>query len=278
MKKKIVYVGFLLLLFIVAMLSYEIYEYKEKKKIEKAEQEAIIEEEKRFERLKDDCFFVDKDGSEITFDETELKVQTLYFEMEYGKKYSTEDLKTAYFEKNDLFYEYMRDFSYWLYAPDEVEYALNRICRIEFGDEFKMISPELQDIAEDIYRKEQQLVTDYYGDSRIMLYKLTRDQQMELYNLFKDPSYVLDDKLMETTEPFTGHTKQTEKNLTVTKIEGNTITLEEDYYGGTTVTYIGTFQKTIDFEVGDVVNVEFYFYKYELHKYYDVQFEEIEKE
>ena len=93
-----------------------------------------------------------------------------------------------------------------------------------------------------------------------MLYKLTSEQQLEFYNLYVDPSYVLDDAMMETDEPFSGW-KKMEEHLVVTGIDGDNITLEKETSEGT-VLYIGTYTKSIDFAVGDQVYVEFYFYAF----------------
>lgn len=282
MKKDIIIAGIVSILFIVGLISYNTYV-----RLEDQKEQAIAEEE-RIKYWEDRFFFVEKNDDEITFDEAEFKIQLLYFEVTYNKTYSLEELEKAYVDKNDLFYEYMYNFFDWKFAPKEMTYALNNICKQEFGEEYRefiKVSSTQQDLAEDIFREEQKLVVDYYGDSRIMLYKLTSEQQLEFYNLYVDPSYVLDDAMMETDEPFSGW-KKMEEHLVVTGIDGDNITLEKETSEGT-VLYIGTYTKSIDFAVDDQVYVEFYFYAFGAddkgfnrfqYKYYNIQFEMIEKE
>ncbi|SHH94909.1 hypothetical protein SAMN02745229_01295 [Butyrivibrio fibrisolvens DSM 3071] len=233
----------------------------------------------------DDLFCVAEYSGEVVFNEYELKVYALYTNLKYGKDYTLEDLETAYFERNDLFYDYMNCFYKWDYVPDELFRALDYIAGDRWRDRFRYVTSEEQDEAIDIYIAEQKLVTDYYGDSRIKLYKLTYEQQMEFYKLYNDSSYVLDDKLMETNEPFSGKIQQIEKHLVIKKIEGDTITLFQKENDGTKIKYVGTCKNANEFEVGDVVWVEFYFCSFDGGggfgydcKYYNVQFEKIEKE
>lgn len=68
-----------------------------------------------------------------------------------------------------------------------------------------------------------------------------------------------------------------ERYLVITKIEGNTFTLENEA-NGDVITYVGTYNGSNNFEVGDTVYVEFYFYSFASDKYYDIQFEKMEKE
>lgn len=233
----------------------------------------------------DNLFCVTEYSGEVVFNEYELKVYALYTNLKYGKDYTLEDLESAYFERNDLFYDYMNCFYKWDYVPEELFRALDYIAGDKWGDYFRYVTSEEQDEAIEIYIAEQKLVTDYYGDSRIKLYKLTYEQQMEFYKLYNDSSYVLDEKLMETNEPFGGKTKQIEEHLVIKKIEGDTITLFQKENDGTKIKYVGTYKNANEFEVGDVVCVEFYFCSFDGGggfgyncMYYNVQFEKIEKE
>ena len=90
---------------------------------------------------------------------------------------------------------------------------------------------------------------------------------MEFYKLSKDSSYVLDDKLMETNQPFDGRQKY-EEHLVIKKIDGDTFTLEQKK-DDWTIKYVGTYQKANDFVVGDKVYVEFYFFSYGNRTYYN---------
>ena len=238
--------------------------------------------EEEIKRKADDYFFVLTYSDELEFNELELEIQAFYFEIECGKQYSVEELKKAYIERNDLFYDYINNFSKVHFAPRELEYALSDISLKEWNLHFSSLPQDERDIAKQIYIEEQKLVTDYYGDSRIKLYKLTSEQQLEFYKLYKDPFYDLDDKLMETNQPFGGRRKY-EVHATISKIEDNVYTLKEEKDTGTVI-YIGTYQKEDGFEVGDNVYVEFYFYASDgggigyHYKYYDVQFEVMKKE
>ncbi len=233
----------------------------------------------------EDNFYVEKYEDEVVFSEYELKAQALYFNLKYGKDYTLDELENAYFERNDLFYDYMDTFSKGEFVPKEMIWSLDYITGDKWGDCFKYVTPEEQDEAIEIYIAEQKLVINYYGDSRINLYKLTYEQQMEFYKLYNDSSYVLDDKLMETNEPCSGKIQQIEKHLVIKKIEGDTITLFQKENDGTKIKYVGTCKNANEFEVGDVVWVEFYFCSFDGGggfgydcKYYNVQFENIEKE
>ena len=90
------------------------------------------------------------------------------------------------------------------YAPRELEYSLSNISLEEWNLFFSSLTQEEKDIVKHIYREEQNLVTDYYGDSRVKLYNLTEAQRLEFHNLYKNPNYVLDDELMETNQPLVG--------------------------------------------------------------------------
>jgi hypothetical protein len=264
-KKTIKKVVALIIVIIIGTLFYLTYCGIEKKK-----------EQERINQSADYFFYVIKSNDDISFYEYKLKAQALYLKIECEKDYSIEDLKNAYYEKNELFYDYLNDCGKKLCFPEELISSLDYICEFECDRLFMRVNPEEQDEAIKIFLEEQRLVTDYYGDSRVKLYKLTYEQQMEFYKLYKDSSYVLDDKLMETDEPFGGLQKY-EEHLVVTKIDGDTITLEQKKENGK-IKYVGTYQNAIDFEVGDKVYVEFYFFAYGDRTYYNIQFEKMEKE
>lgn len=261
-----------LIVLIITAISYKAYAIY----ADHVEQEQINLDAKSYffvELLKDDYVY---------FDERKLQIQLAYIYIETEKEYTVEELKDSYFEKDDLFYDYMDTALKCGFFPKGFENSIDYIAKEEWGRLFVDLSQERQEHVGKIYREEQKLVTDYYGDDRIKLCKLTYEQQMEFYKLSKDSSYVLDDKLMETNEPFGGSQKY-EEHLVITKIDGDTITLEQKKYDWT-IRYVGTYQKENDFEVGDKVYVEFYFFSSEGsgfgydYKYYNIQFEKMEKE
>ncbi|MCR5773209.1 MAG: hypothetical protein K6G87_18460 [Butyrivibrio sp.] len=232
----------------------------------------------------DSYFYVlTSDNDKVEFDEDSLIIQTLYIKIESGKDYSVEELKKAYVDRNNLFNDYMDCCVEFGSVPTIFKNSVDGICLREWGEFFCNISSEQQDEAVKIYLKEQMLVSDYYGDERIKLYKLTYLQQMEFYELYKDASYVFDDEFMETDEPFCGKEKYVKKHLVITKIEGDTITLTPKE-GWFKTRYIGKYKNANEFEVDDIVCVEYYFFTYEdsffgyVYKYYNIQFEKIEKE
>jgi len=210
---------FISIIFTIMVVSLGILFYKEY---------SSYKNEEEIKRKADDYFFVltyYKD--ELVFDELELEIQAFYFEIECGKQYSVEELKKAYIERNDLFYDYINNFSKVHFAPRELEYSLSDISLKEWNLHFSSLSQDERNIAKQIYIEEQKLVTDYYGDSRIKLYNLTETQRLEFYTLYKNPTYVFDDELMETNQPFGGRLKY-EVHATITKIEGDTYTLKEE--------------------------------------------------
>lgn len=235
-----------------------------------------LKREEYYNEWADKYFFIKYTDDEKSFKEDELKVQAFYFNMEYGKSYTLEDLENAYYERNALFYDYMDTYFEERYYPEELFDSLDIIVWEEYRTVFSHLTSEEQDRVMEIYLEEQKLVTDYYGDSRIKLCKLEYMQQKEFYKMYNDASYVLDDKKMETDEPFDGRTKY-EEHLVITKIEGDTFTLENEQHGDV-ITYIGTYNGSNNFEVGDLVFVEFYFYSYSHDTYFDIQFEKMEKE
>ena len=190
MKKIIINTIITILIVSLGFLFYKAYNYCKK--------------EVKINRWADDYFFVLTYKDELAFDEVKLEIQAFYFELVCGKKYSVEDLKAAYVERNDLFYDYMDTFFQIHYAPRELEYSLSNISLEEWNLFFSSLTQEEKDIAKHIYIEEQKLVTDYYGDSRVKLYNLTEAQRLEFYNLYKNPNYVLDDELMETNQPLVG--------------------------------------------------------------------------
>lgn len=264
--KKIIYLVFLFLVLIISVaIIYKAYGYYQNYK-----------REEYYNEWADKFFFIKNSDGEKTIEEYELKVQAFYFNMEYGKNYTLEDLETAYYERNALFYDYMDTYFEERYYPEELFASLEMLSWAEYENLFCYLTSEEQDRLMEIYLEEQKLVLNYYGDSRIKLCNLEDKQQFEFYKLYNDASYVLDDKKMETDQPF-GGLKKYEKHLVITKIEGDTFTLENEE-DGDVVTYVGTYNGSDDFEVGDAVYVEFYFYGFDGYKYHDVQFEKMEKE
>ena len=148
----------------------------------------------------DEIFCAYSSNGETRFHEFELKAQVLYYNLELGKNYSSDEFETAYFEKNDLFYEYAEFYLKNVSLPNEFMISLEYIS-YWFGKRPSHLSSEEMDLVMEIYKGEQELVTEYYGDDRIELYKLTDYQQKEFYNLYLDSSYDLDDTVMETDEP-----------------------------------------------------------------------------
>lgn len=235
-----------------------------------------LKREEYYNEWADIFFFIKYTDGDKSFKEDKLKVQAFYFNMEYGKSYTLEDLETAYYERNALFYDYMDTNFEDRFFPEELFDSLEILSWAEYGTIFCHLTSEEQDRLMEIYLEEQKLVLNYYGDSRIKLCKLEDEQQFEFYKLYNDASYVLDDKKMETDQPFGGREKM-ERYLVITKIEGNTFTLENEE-NGDVITYVGTYNGSNNFEVGDTVYVEFYFYSFASDKYYDIQFEKMEKE
>ena len=263
--KKIFIIIFFLVLIISGAITYKAYGYYQN-----------LKREEYYNEWADKYFFIKYTDDEKSFKEDELKVQAFYFNMEYGKSYTLEDLENAYYERNALFYDYMDTYFEVRYYPEELFDSLDIIVWEEYRTVFSHLTSEEQDRVMEIYLEEHKLVLNYYGDSRIKLCKLEYKQQKEFYKLYNDASYVLDDKKMETDQPF-GGLKKYEKHLVITKIEGGTFTLENEE-DGDVVTYVGTYNGSDDFEVGDRVYVEFYFYSFDGYKYHDIQFEKMEKE
>ena len=272
MKRIIRTISFFMMLLIIGILSYKVFGWYKHYK-----------EEMRIDEYADEFFYVHKVDGKIVFSEYELKVQILYFNLEYNKKYQLEELESAYLERNNLFYDYMNTFFIGKYAPDELISALDYITKKEWGWWFMHVTSQEQDEAVKMYIKEQQLCTDYFGDNRIKLYNLCYEQQIEFYNLYKDASYVVNDDIMKIDEDFKG-IEQHAEHLVISNIEGDVITLvnEDDE----TVIYEGTCQNLNELKVGEYVYVEFYSYSLYIsssengskYKYYDIQFEKIEKE
>ena len=263
--KKLYIIIFFLVLIIFGAIIYKSYGYYQS-----------LKREEHYSYWADTFFYIEHSNDEKTFIEYKLKVQAFYFNMEYGKKYTLEDLETAYYERNALFYDYMDTNFEDRFFPEELFDSLEILSWAEYGTIFCHLTSEEQDRLMEIYLEEQRIVLNYYGDSRIKLYKLEDDQQFEFYKLYNDASYVLDDKKMETDQPFGGREKM-ERYLVITKIERDTFTLENEE-NGDVITYVGTYNGSNNFEVGDTVYVEFYFYSFASDKYYDIQFEKMEKE
>jgi len=215
----------------------------------------------------------EKDG-EIEFDEDELALSAFYYNLLTESDVTVEELERAYKEKNDLFYSYL---GYDSLATDGLEKSMMMISFYE-NQSFLYEAEDIRKL-EKKYMELQEMVTDYYGDARIMFYSLNVEQREEVYKAYLDSEYVMDDSIMGTSAEHYGSAMENGHGL-ITYKKGNNIVIRHKSQEGEIYTIEGKYKDIEGLSEGDYVE-----YVYHDHHnfssnntYTNVQFEGIEKQ
>ncbi|SDB56993.1 hypothetical protein SAMN02910298_02938 [Pseudobutyrivibrio sp. YE44] len=134
------------------------------------------------------------DSNKIYFDEDKLEVAAFRYNWCYGTDYTYKDMEHAYFEKNELYTNYLEIF--YGDVIDEIYNSFEYITGKEYDAVFSYLSDRQKSNVENIYLEEQQMAYEYYG-KKINFFTLTAEQQLEFYNLYKDPDYKLNDEILK---------------------------------------------------------------------------------
>lgn len=214
----------------------------------------------------------EKNGS-LEFDEDELAKYAFYYNLLTESDVSVEDLETACKEKNDLCYDYL-GYEYWFL--DGLEKSLKMISFYEN----QTAGYDISDIRhlEKIYLCLQEIVNDYYGDSRIMFYELSADKREELCKAYVDPTYLMNESIMGNASQIIGGTKISGHGL-ITYKSGNNVIIRHKRKNGEILIVEGKYKDIEGLSVGDYVEYSFHDNcNYSTNKYNGVQFEEIESQ
>ncbi len=210
---------------------------------------------------------------EIEFDKHYLSISAFYYSLLTESDVSVEDLEIAYEKKNDLFYDYL-GYDYWFH--DGLEKSLKMISFYEN----QTADYDISDIRhlEKIYLCLQEIVNDYYGDSRIMYYELSADKREELCKAYVDPTYLMNESIMGNASQIIGGTKISGHGL-ITYKSGNNVIIRHKRKNGEILIIEGKYKDIEGFSVGDYVEYSFHDNcNYSTNKYNGVQFEEIESQ
>lgn len=143
-----------------------------------------------------ELFYVNETDSKASFDEKKLKAATVYYNSITNNKVSLQDIEDAYTQKNGLYDDYLKVYNE--YYVEAVRDSLDLIARREYDCFFySELTEEQQGKIDNIFYAEQDLVNAYYNDDSIMLCDLKNSQQLEFYNEYKNPDYVINDENME---------------------------------------------------------------------------------
>lgn len=222
-------------------------------------------------------FFAHKEGDDVIFYEPGLLMYLSGYNLYTNSDASLEELEESYYSRNELFDNYISVFA--LIKPDNIKETFSDISERELGKSYFDISLDEAKKINDIFLDQQSLVTDYYGDSRILLYNLSDEQQEEFYKKYEDSSYVIEDSVMETTEPYTGH-KHREFQGIVKEINGNEVVIR--VLDGKRICQYSGIYDDISFDIQDYVAFDFYFFKTGIEEktgseWTGVEFENIKK-
>ncbi|SDB56777.1 hypothetical protein SAMN02910298_02926 [Pseudobutyrivibrio sp. YE44] len=147
----------------------------------------------------DEFFYVATEDSDAILYDKKLKSAAVYYNLITGKSISKSDLKSAYKNKNELYKDYIKNYNE--YSIEAVRDSLDLIARREFDCFFySALTEEQQSTVDDILYSIQKLADSYYGEDKVYAFDLSYDQQLELYNLYLDSSYMLDEIRMKKSE------------------------------------------------------------------------------
>ncbi|SDB35634.1 hypothetical protein SAMN02910298_01760 [Pseudobutyrivibrio sp. YE44] len=134
------------------------------------------------------------DPDKIYFNEDMLEVAAFWYNMCCGTDYTGKDIEHAYFEKNEIYSNYLELFSG--NCIKEIYWGFEYITSKEYDCIFADLSYRQKQNVEKIYLEEQQLAYEYYG-KEFNFFRLTEEQQLEFYYLYKDPDYKLNDEILK---------------------------------------------------------------------------------
>ncbi|SDB57620.1 hypothetical protein SAMN02910298_02970, partial [Pseudobutyrivibrio sp. YE44] len=185
MKRKNIFLA--MILFTIALISMVLIRYKNDSQGEMAE------------KSYDEFYYVLTDDSDVIFEEKKLKSAAVYYNLITDSSITENDLKNSFKNKDELYEDYIEKYNE--YAVEAVRDALDLIARREFDCFFySALSEKQQTAIENILYANQDLVDSYYGDKKVNIYDLSYAQQLEFYNLYCNPDYVIDDAKMDVAE------------------------------------------------------------------------------
>ncbi|SDB26064.1 hypothetical protein SAMN02910298_01323 [Pseudobutyrivibrio sp. YE44] len=230
-------------------------------------------------------FWAYREDSDIKFHENGLLINLCYYNYFTGKDVSIEELEDVYLQENEMFrfsknnelYDDYVDSIHRIHSEDldNIEKAFNNLALKEKEESYFDLSFDDACSIRDIYLKQQELVSNYYSNDRIMLCNLTEEQQEEFYKLYKDSNYKIDDSIMKTNEPFSEY-KHYEYEGLITEIKKDKVSINV-FDGKKVISYSGTC-RNIHVKEGDYVYFDFYLFTLGTEtEWTGIEFEHIDK-